>query len=291
MAARERSVLVDAWPFSPPFLCEGERLLRNAFISPDQHPTSLTPAALRLVEPAPSDRWCVGKDVFSTGVVGAKASRVHVVSSKIGSHAAVPPSCALPFGAFERCVRLRANERVEPALRAAVGEVAQWGDRQGAPSEALARARAAVTQLMADDELRAEVERVAAEAGVAQGPTDWDALWDAIRGVWASQWGERAWLARRSAGIPEGKLRMSVLLQPVVPVAYSFVLHSADPLSGERGVVSGEVVAGLGEALVGNYPGRALRFKARAGEGAEVLSLPSKNVMVMAPEGHAIIAR
>ena len=40
-------------------------------------------------------------------------------------------------------------------------------------------------------------------------------LWRAVCAVWASKWGDRAWLSRRARGVPEGDLAMSVLLQQV----------------------------------------------------------------------------
>ena len=46
----------------------------------------------------------------------------------------------------------------------------------------------------------------------------------------------------------------------MVPAEYAFVVHTANPLTGKRGEIFGEVVAGMGEALVGNFPGRALSF-------------------------------
>lgn len=49
---------------------------------------------------------------------------------------------------------------------------------------------------------------------------------------------------------------VGVLLQQVVPADYAYVLHTAHPVTHAPGVVYGEVVAGMGEALVGNYPGR-----------------------------------
>ncbi len=47
------------------------------------------------------------------------------------------------------------------------------------------------------------------------------------------------------------------------------MLHTANPITGAKGEVFGELVQGMGEALVGNHPGRALSFKASA-DGAEV---------------------
>jgi len=42
----------------------------------------------------------------------------------------------------------------------------------------------------------------------------------------------------------------------VVPADYAYVLHTANPVTGTAGQMFGEVVVGMGEALVGNYPGR-----------------------------------
>lgn len=42
----------------------------------------------------------------------------------------------------------------------------------------------------------------------------------------------------------------------VIPADYAFVLHTADPVTGAAGTLFGEVVPGMGEALVGNHPGR-----------------------------------
>jgi hypothetical protein len=49
----------------------------------------------------------------------------------------------------------------------------------------------------------------------------WLACWAAVCGVWASKWNHRAWLSRRSAGLPEEQLAVSVLLQQVRSAASS----------------------------------------------------------------------
>ena len=53
---------------------------------------------------------------------------------------------------------------------------------------------------------------------------------------------------------------MAVLCQQVVAGDYAFVLHTTNPVSGDKNEMMGELCVGLGEALVGNYPGRALSF-------------------------------
>ena len=48
----------------------------------------------------------------------------------------------------------------------------------------------------------------------------------------------------------------------------------------------------MGEALVGNYPGRALSFSSSAEEGTRLLALPSKREALYSPAGAAnLIAR
>ncbi len=42
----------------------------------------------------------------------------------------------------------------------------------------------------------------------------------------------------------------------VIPADYAYVLHTANPITGSSGQAFGEAVVGMGEALVGNFPGR-----------------------------------
>ena len=60
--------------------------------------------------------------------------------------------------------------------------------------------------------------------------------------------------------------------------------------AGDRNEVFGELVVGLGEVLVGNYPGSALTFTAAAGQAPIVKCLPSKVASMSAGPG-CVIAR
>jgi hypothetical protein len=111
-------------------------------------------------------------------------------------------------------------------------------------------------------QLDAQLSNLAAAAasgnGASSGSYSWDAAWSAVKGVWASQWNVRALAALRKAHLPLQQLRMGVLLQPLLPARYSWVAHTVNPASGSAAEVSVQLVVGLGEVLVGNYPGRAL---------------------------------
>jgi alpha-glucan,water dikinase len=106
----------------------------------------------------------------------------------------------------------------------------------------------------------------------------------AVCRVWASKWNDRAWLSRRARGYAEADLKVSVLVQRVLPAQYAWVLHTACPLTARRGAIFGEVVLGLGESLVANHPGRPLSFQDRPdGSATELLVLPSKRTGLFLP--------
>lgn len=119
---------------------------------------------------------------------------------------------------------------------------------------------------------------------------DFARSFECIKQVWASKWNERATLSREARGIPHERLVMAVLVQEIVPAELAFVLHTVNPLTGDERELYGEVVVGLGETLVGNYPGRALGFVA-AKDGStppRVIAYPSKSVAL---QGSGLIFR
>ncbi len=73
---------------------------------------------------------------------------------------------------------------------------------------------------------------------------------EAVKTVWASKWTRRAVLSRMKYKIAHDKLCMGVLLQEMVRPDFSFVLHTANPLTGKSGDMSFELAAGFGETLV-----------------------------------------
>jgi phosphoglucan,water dikinase len=84
---------------------------------------------------------------------------------------------------------------------------------------------------------------------------------EAIKKVWASLWTRRATISRIQAGIPYDRLHMAVLLQELVVPDLSFIMHTANPLTGERGEAVVELAVGLGETLASSpFPGTPYRL-------------------------------
>ncbi len=71
---------------------------------------------------------------------------------------------------------------------------------------------------------------------------------------------------------------MAVLVQELVEAEYSFVIHTVNPFTNNKNEIYAEVVLGLGETLVGNYPGRTFSFcLKKRGKNPLILAFPSKS--------------
>ena len=256
-------------------------------------PTSPAPPRLTLAAPTPSKAWALAEADFKAGAVGGKALNLATLrTSAAGAAARLPASVALPFGTCERVLADPANAATAKAVAALEAELAAWSSggpagAGGVPPQLASLRQALAIGLIAPPALVAEVGAAAAAAGLVPAadtwsstPAAWAPVWVAVTGVWASKWGARAWLSRRATGVPDAALSMAVLLQEVLPAAHAFVLHTADPVTGATDCVYGEVVLGMGEALVGNAPGRAAAFRApkdaNGGGPIDFLAWPAK---------------
>lgn len=77
-----------------------------------------------------------------------------------------------------------------------------------------------------------------------------DQLLARVVDVWRSGFGERVWSYRRSAGLSDPPAAPAVLVQRMVRARAAGVAFSADPGTGQRGIVVVNAVRGLGAALV-----------------------------------------
>lgn len=247
--------------------------------------------------------WVLQEADFADGLVGGKALNLAALRGKLPAAVGMPSSIALPFGTFERVLAHTLSASVAARVADLEAEVAKVGAGGGVPPALSALRETISSQLVAPPELVAEAAAAAAASGLIVSAEEWAGgesaawheAWAAISAVWASKWNDRAWLSRRAQGIPDTELYMSVLLQTVIPAQYAFVLHTADPITGDKDRLHGELVAGMGEALVGNFPGRALSF-ACSTTGSTILNLdiaflPSKRDALRAVGDAPLIAR
>ena len=215
--------------------------------------------------------WAVSASEFTRENTGGKSNNLNALRGKLPDWIGLPKSIAMPFGAFEEALKDEMNRGVREKCATLLMQT------ETDFSRALSEVRAKLMEMKPPSGLQADLQAVWSRAGLPE--ITWEEAWRAVRKVWASKWNDRAWLSRRARGIPDSELMMAVLIQEVINAEYAFVIHTGNPMDGNRGEIYTEVVLGLGETLVGNYPGRALGAICRKNDlSIQLLSYPGKSV-------------
>ena len=209
---------------------------------------------------------------FTEKNTGGKSNNLKRLQNKLPDWIRLPTSVALPFGVFEKVLSEEENKEVASRYRELSRRVDEMKGDERTPI--LAELRSVVLDLKAPDELVSSLRRVMEKAKFDWPALWWDDSWMCIKRVWSSKWNDRAYLSRKTMKIPHQDLFMAVLIQEIVKADYSFVIHTVNPFTGNQDEIYAEVVPGLGETLVGNYPGRALGFTCQKGKQAHLVEEP-----------------
>ncbi len=220
--------------------------------------------------------YALSMDEFTEKNVGGKSSHLRQLRGKLPEWISLPTSMAVPFGVFEEVLARQENRDFADKITEFL-QMLEKEKNTHKTGERLALIRETILGIKAPSELAGSVYSVMDASGISRPPA-WEDAWKCIKLVWASKWNERAYQSRLANGIPHENLFMAVLIQKVVEADYSFVIHTVNPLSAAKDEIYAEAVLGLGEALVGNYPGKALSFTCKkAGGSPHILSFPSKS--------------
>jgi len=226
-----------------------------------------------MIQPPPVSAFAITMDQFNKQIVGSKSCSQALLKNKLPTWVKQPASLALPFGAFEKVLALDENRETSQEYQRRLNELGQTCN-----AETFLPLRQIVGTLAAPERLKQELREAFDKSGMTW-PQDWESAWRCIKQVWASKWNERAVLSRNKMGLKHDDLFMAVLVQPVVPADYAFVLHTSNPSTSNPEELYGELVLGLGETLVGNFPGRALGFTwQKTAEKVSLVSYPSKSI-------------
>ncbi len=215
--------------------------------------------------------YAIESSDFNEDLVGGKSNNLKSLENKLPDWINLPVSAALPFGIFEKVSSLEINREAAGRCSELISGIS------GNPEEILSEIRRTILGLNAPDDLWPALQEVMDNSGL--GPLDrMDDIWMCIKSVWASKWNERAYLSRNARGIKHDDIFMAVLIQRVIDSEYAFVIHTVNPSTNDTNEIYAEVVPGLGETLVGNYPGRSLSFAAKKDSPEyRILSYPSKS--------------
>ncbi|KAK4758856.1 hypothetical protein SAY87_020157 [Trapa incisa] len=235
-------------------------------------------SSLTLVKKQFCGKYAISSDEFTNDLVGAKSRNISYLKRKVPSWIGIPTSVAIPFGVFEKVLSESINQAVAEKLQSLKGRL-----REGDFS-ALKAIRATILELQAPkklvQELMYEMKKSQMPWPGDEGEQRWGQAWMAIKKVWGSKWNERAYFSTRKIKVDHEYLCMAVLVQEIINADYAFVIHTTNPSSGDSSEIYAEVVKGLGETLVGAYPGRALSFVCKKSDinSPQVLGYPSKSI-------------
>lgn len=233
---------------------------------------------LTLVRKQFAGRYAISSDEFTSELVGAKSRNISYLKGKVSSWVGIPTSVALPFGVFEKVLSEDCNQAVAEKLDTLKKKL-KAGD-----SSTLGEIRKTVLELLPPSQLVEELRNKMISSGMPwpgdENEQRWEQAWTAIKKVWASKWNERAYFSTRKVKLDHDYLCMAVLVQEIINADYAFVIHTTNPSSGDSSEIYAEVVKGLGETLVGAYPGRALSFICKKTDltSPKVLGYPSKPI-------------
>ncbi|KVI05666.1 ATP-grasp fold, subdomain 1 [Cynara cardunculus var. scolymus] len=231
--------------------------------------------SIKLVKKQFAGKFAISSEEFTSEMVGAKSRNIAYLKGKVPSWVGIPTSVALPFGVFEEVLSDELNKGVSEKLQILKKKLVA-GD-----FDVLVEIRKTVLELAAPPHLVQELKNKMQSSDMPwpgdEGEQRWEQAWIAIKKVWASKWNERAYFSTRKVKLDHDLLCMAVLVQEIINADYAFVIHTTNPSSGDSSEIYAE---GLGETLVGAYPGRALSFIVKKDklDSPKVLGYPSKPI-------------
>ncbi|XP_074323764.1 alpha-glucan water dikinase 2-like isoform X2 [Apium graveolens] len=223
-------------------------------------------------------KFAISLQEFSTEMVGAKSYNISLLSERLPSWIKLPVSIAIPFGVFETILSDDINKEQAKQIYN-LSKLVDNGElsKLRAIQETVHQIKAP-TRLI--PELKSKMKSLRIPWLEEESVNFWNRAWEAIIRVWASKWNERAYISCRKGSLNHNDICMAILVQEIIRADYAFVIHTKYPISGDASEIYSEVVRGLGETLVGAYPGRAMSFTTRKTnlKSHNVIGYPSKSI-------------
>ncbi|WOH14790.1 hypothetical protein DCAR_0934313 [Daucus carota subsp. sativus] len=250
----------------------------SSSLSPKYPLSSSSSRGLQLSRKRFSGKYAISLQEFTTDMVGAKSCNLRFLSEKLPSWIKLPVSIAIPFGVFETILSDDMNKDQAKQIYN-LTKLVDSGDTLKLRSiqEAVHQIKAPMRLIM---ELKSKMKSLRIPWLEVESSNLWNRAWEAIIRVWASKWNERAYISCRKVSLNHNDICMAILVQEIIRADYAFVVHTKNPLSGDASEIYTEVVRGLGETLVGAYPGRAMSFTTRKTnlKSHSVIGYPSKSI-------------
>ena len=216
---------------------------------------------------------------FDKKSVGAKSLNTKNVYGRISScnWLKYPESFSIPFNVFEYFLTLPENQQISQKIQKYIKKLNET-DKQKKILKYLERCKQETLKInFSENKETLHLKSRLLQFGIKT--NEIDEAFKAIKGVWASKFNERVYIASSKVGVSLNEIKMSVLCQKIIPSEYAYVIHTKNPTNNNQDEVYAEIVAGMGETLVGAFEGQSLSFAYNKRNGNyNILSYPNKGI-------------
>lgn len=222
---------------------------------------------------------------YTMDTVGPKSYNLGLLAKRITADVKIPASISIPCGMLVDVLNAPENKAIAKEYAAKIAQIDKIQTRSET-EKPLKELRNLVRQLkipasmesIIKDSVKAnlkdgpkmarssyngeDLEKYAGAGLYDSYPSLKDSeLLDRIKDVWASKWNHRAYWSRRENNISHEAIQPTVLIQELIPVDHSFVIHTVHPITNNKNEVFIQMAQGFGEAIVsGKFPGQPYTF-------------------------------
>ena len=216
---------------------------------------------------------------FEKNCVGAKSLNTKNILGKVPNcqWLKFPESFAVPFNVNEYFLSLKENKDIKEEIDEYISKI-KLARKPEIIKDLLEKCKNLTIQIKyIENEESIKLKNKLISFGIK--PEEFESAFTSIKTVWASKFNERVFIATNKIGIDLEQIKMSVLIQKIIPAEYAYVIHTKNPTNNSNKEIFAEVVSGMGETLVGAYEGQSFSFIFnKENKNYEIKSYPNKSI-------------
>jgi len=218
-------------------------------------------------------------DEFEKNCVGAKSLNTKNILGKVSNcqWLKFPESFAVPFNVNEYFLSLKENKDIKEEIDEYISKI-KLARKPEIIKDLLEKCKNLTIQIKyIENEESIKLKNKLISFGIK--PEEFESAFTSIKTVWASKFNERVFIATNKIGIDLEQIKMSVLIQKIIPAEYAYVIHTKNPTNNSNKEIFAEIVSGMGETLVGAYEGQSFSFIFnKENKNYEIKSYPNKSI-------------
>ena len=218
-------------------------------------------------------------DEFEKNCVGAKSLNTKNILGKVSNcqWLKFPESFAVPFNVNEYFLSLKENKDIKEEIDEYISKI-KLARKPEIIKDLLEKCKNLTIKIKyIENSETIKLKNKLFSFGIK--PEEFESAFTSIKTVWASKFNERVFIATNKVGIDLEQIKMSVLIQKIIPAEYAYVIHTKNPTNNSNKEIFAEVVSGMGETLVGAYEGQSFSFIFnKENKNYEIKSYPNKSI-------------